>query len=117
MQFSEFFSEHGIGHKVSSAYCATSNAAAEVAVKRAKFLIQKVCLKDLKFHLLAFFNSPLSPKNSEGVFAHAKSPHELFYGRALRMPNMPTPSMLAKTSPVSHDPARQDKTASVFGGG
>ena len=24
------------------------------------------------------------------------------------MPNMPTPSMLAKTSPVSHDPARQD---------
>ena len=114
-KFTEFLTENGIQHKVSSAYYAPSNGAAEISVKRAKLLLQKVGLKQLPFHLLAFFNSPLSRKNAQGEYAIAKSPHELFYGRSLRLPNVPTPSLL-QNSPGSADPTRKDKLSPLLEG-
>ena len=89
-EFQNFCTEHDIVHRTSSPYYPQANGSAEAAVKRAKYLMQKVTRNDeLEMHILGCLSTPLSNNN--------RSPAELFFQRTIRLPGRP---LLAMHKPV-----------------
>ena len=81
--FQEFCAIHNIVHELSSAYNPHSNGHAEAGVKSAKFILKR-CIEINEDPASALSRHMHAPR------ADGYSPFQLFFGRAGRLPDLPT---------------------------